>query len=155
MSAGRHRLAMIELSVAADGGFLACDVELRRQGPSYMVDTLSQLKKGPWPDASLYLVVGYDAYEEIDRWHDAERIFALASVAVMPRPGTALEPSALDRVQVVQGTPTDISGAEIRRRVAAGESIEGMVPPGVEAYIHKHGLYRAAEAPVSGDGADD
>ena len=149
LSPAADRLAMVEFAVSTGRGFRSSDMELRRAGRTYTVDTLMQLHDGLGPDTRLFLIVGSDALRDMDRWHDSGKIFDLATVVVLPRPGSVPERAMLERgVQVVQGTPTGVSGVEIRRRVAEGENIEGLVPEAVEKYIREHGLYKAAEAGV-------
>ena len=152
LSPAADRMAMVEISVSADWRFSSSDMELRRAGRTYTVDTLMQLRDELGSDTHLFLIVGSDALREMDRWHDSGRIFDLATVVVVPRPGAVPQQAMLEQgVQVVHGTPTGVSGVEIRRRVAEGASIEGLVPEAVERYIGEHGLYKAAEAGVQND----
>ena len=148
----QHRLAMVRLAVAGNKGFDVSDIEVRRSGPSYTVDTLAELRE-QYKGSEFVVILGVDALREIDRWHQPRRLFELASVVGMARPGATLDPSVLnaaipgasDRMRLVDSTLIDISGTEIRQRVAAGLSIRYRVPAAVERYIHEHGLYLPAD----------
>ena len=143
-----HRLAMVRLAIDGNPYFSATDIEIARSGPSYTVDTLAQLRDER-PDAELFVILGIDALREIDRWHQPRRLFQMAQVAGMARPGASLDPSVLnaaipgssDRLRIVNGALIDISGTDIRRRIASGRSVRYRVPPSVEAYIRAEGLY--------------
>jgi nicotinate-nucleotide adenylyltransferase len=135
------RFAMVGLAVAEHPRFVASDLELRRDGPSFTVDTLASLK-GARPDSELVLIVGSDTYPEMRGWRDAERVFTLSQVAVVTRPGAVLTEVAEARVLRVPGSGVDISSSTIRRLVKEGRSVRYLVPPSVADYIDKRGLYR-------------
>lgn len=148
----RHRMAMVQCAVASNPTFKASDIEVRRPGPTYTVDTLVELRQSLGWDAELYVILGLDALREVHRWREPGRIFEMATVVGISRPGTPnFDPTALDaispgvsaKVVLINGVRIDISGTELRRRVALGKSIRYWVPDAVEAYIHEHGLYRA------------
>ena len=144
-----HRLAMVRLSVRDNPHFSVSDMEIRREGPSYTIDTLAELRRAR-PDADLFVILGVDALREIDRWRNPRRLFQMATVVGMARPGASLDPSVLnaaipgasDRLRLIQSALIDISGTDIRRRVAEGASIRYRVPPAVVQYIRAHNLYR-------------
>ena len=147
----RHRLAMVQLAVKDNPHFDVTDIEVRRSGPSYTVDTLAELRE-EHSDAELIVILGLDALREIDRWHQPSRVFQMASVAGMARPGATLDPSVLhaaipgasSRMRLLDSALIDISGTDIRRRASAGQSIRYRVPVEVERYIYDNGLYAAA-----------
>ena len=144
----QRRLAMVRLAVESNPHFAVSDIEVQRSGPSYTVDTLSELRD-QYPNAEFSVILGVDALREIDRWHQPRRVFELASVVGMARPGALLDPSVLNaaipgasrRMRLVDSTLIDISGTDIRQRVAAGHSIRYRVHDAVERYIHENGLY--------------
>lgn len=146
----RHRLAMVRLAVRDNPRFGVSDMEIRREGPSYTIDTLAELR-GERPDAELFVILGVDALREIDRWRQPRRLFQMATVAGMARPGASLDvsvlnsaiPGASDRIRLVDSALIDISGTDIRRRVADGASIRYHVPSAVEQYIREHNLYQS------------
>jgi len=159
-----HRMAMVELAIASNLSFGMSDVEIKRQGPSYSVDTLEELKRQLGPESTLYLVVGADAMKEMPLWHEPNRIFELGVLVAVSRPGSdgfdRLAPericgSSSDQVRLIEGAQMDISGTEIRRRVSEGRSISHMVPETVEAYIYEHGLYRVGRRVERDDGEQD
>ncbi|MCH7786427.1 MAG: nicotinate-nucleotide adenylyltransferase [Chloroflexi bacterium] len=147
----RHRMAMVELAIASNPCFRASDIEIGRAGPTYTVETLIELREQLGPDSEIYLILGLDSLQEIDRWRSPERVFELATVVGMSRPGCAdldakrldsIFPGASDRVMMLDGPLIDISATDLRRRVSEGLSIKYRVPESVEAYIYEHGLYR-------------
>ena len=146
-----HRFAMVGLAVESNPHFDVSDIEIRRNGPSYTVDTLAELRE-QHKGAEFVVILGVDALREIDRWHQPRQLFEMASVVGMARPGASLDPSVLNaaipgasgRMRLVDSTLIDISGTEIRQRVAAGLSIRYRVPAAVEGYICENGLYLPA-----------
>ena len=133
------RLQLAE-AAAADEPVLECSsVEVDRDGPSYMADTLELLRG--YLGAPLVLLLGADQYATLDTWHDPDRVRALATLAVAPRAGA--EPELEEGVERIAMPVVDVSSTDIRRRVAAGESIDGLVTPGVARVIAERGLYRA------------
>ena len=152
LCAARHRLAMVTLAVAGHDAFGVSDVELRRRGASYSVDTVERLASDH-PGAALFFLIGSDTVPELPTWKQAGRLAELATLVVACRPEAPL-PSAsklagtLTREQVrslrdhvLSMPPTGLASRDIRTRVAQGRSIRYMVPPAVEHYIHEHGLY--------------
>lgn len=166
-----HRLAMVEAAVSAHPGFEACDLEVRRGGRSYSVDTLRELAR-LHPGARLEFILGLDAFAEISSWREAEALFGLAGFLVMPRPGheetdlVSCLPAGLragarrssSSVWLLEGGGVitlaevprlEISASDIRRRLAAGRSVRYLVPEAVRLYIEREGLYRSsAEEPA-------
>ena len=135
------RFAMVGLAAAEHPRFVASDVELRRDRPSFTVDTLDTLRGGS-PANELVLIVGSDTFPEMRGWRDAERVFALSAVAVVTRPGAAADDQADVRVRQVSGPALDISSTAIRQLLKQRRSVNYLVPPTVADYIEKRGLYR-------------
>jgi nicotinate-nucleotide adenylyltransferase len=148
VASAEQRLEMCRLGIASELRFTVSDVELKRGGPSYTVDTLVELRRLQ-PEDELFLILGWDAARLFSTWHRPEQVRELATILVIARPGSEapreedLEGAGLDKAKVVLCLrPTlDVSASEIRRAVAAGEPISAMVPPAVERYIASHGLY--------------
>jgi nicotinate-nucleotide adenylyltransferase len=143
-----ERLEMCRLATKGRAQFAVTDMELSRGGPSYTVDTLSELRR-LHPGDELFLILGWDAARLFPSWRRPEEVRVLASIVVIGRPGSEapreadLKPAGLEGEGVVlclEPTP-DISSSEIRRALAAGESIAGLVPEAVERYITAHRLY--------------
>jgi nicotinate-nucleotide adenylyltransferase len=149
VASAEDRLEMTRLATSNSSGFAVSDLEVRRDGPSYTVDTLAELRRKR-PDADLFLILGWDAARLFRSWHEPERVRELAAVVVTGRPGLRLpQPADLEAaglppdgtVLCLRPTP-DVSASEVRRAVHAGTSIAGMVPAAVERYIAANGLYR-------------
>jgi nicotinate-nucleotide adenylyltransferase len=145
------RLAMSKLATSGDVRFAVSDIEVRRAGPSYTAETLEELR-GLHPDAELFLILGWDAASLFHTWHRPERVRELASIVIVGRPGSTepqeadLQASGLggDGVVLCLGHTPAVSASEVRRAVAAGESITGMVPEAIEQYIKTQHLYAGA-----------
>lgn len=138
-----HRVAMLELALAADARFVLDRREVEREGPSYSVDTLREIA-AQHPRDPLFLLVGVDAARELPQWRDAREVARLAKVVAMTRPGFG--PVENDLVaETIEVPPADISATLVRRRVARGESVAGFVPEEVARYIETHGLYRTED----------
>jgi len=144
----KHRLAMSRLAVEGDRRLEVSDVEIRRQGLSYTVDTLRELRQ-TYPRDELFLILGWDAARMFATWHEPQKVRELASIVVVTRPGSphpddqAMRAAGLDpqaTILCVRPTP-DISGSALRRAIAKGESLADRVPDAVERYMVEHGLY--------------
>lgn len=145
-SAPLDRFAMVSLATAGHPSFVASDVELRREGVSYTVDTVAEVLAAR-PGAEVFVIVGTDTFPEMATWKEPERLFALCSVAVVPRPANGGDPpdtpaGFAPRVTRVEGPGLPISATSIRRLVREGKSVRYMVPEAVADYIAKRGLYR-------------
>ena len=145
MAPPRDRYAMAELASSSHPAFEAWDLELRREGPSYTVDTLETLR-AERPGDDLVLVVGSDTWPEMTGWREPERLFALAEVAVLDRPGQpapeVAPPFRSSRgASRVEGPTLPISATMIRERLKAGESVRYLVPGEVLGFIAERELY--------------
>jgi nicotinate-nucleotide adenylyltransferase len=139
----RQRLEMVQAAVAGDPRFAADPLELERSGPSYTVDTLRELR-ARHPAAELFFVAGADILRELHLWKSAGEVARLARLVVVTRGGDAAAAGAVLPLEAVRVTRIDLSSTEVRRRVAAGESIRYLVPEAVIALIERWGLYRDA-----------
>jgi nicotinate-nucleotide adenylyltransferase len=148
-----HRLAMVQLAIASNPHFTFSRVEIDRQGPSYLVDTLRILHDQWGPDTQLFFVIGWDSLQEFHTWHNSADILAqLTSLVAVRRPSyeehigyNELEtrlPGITQRLVVVSAPQLAISSTDLRRRVAEGRPIKYQTPEAVEDYIMEHGLYR-------------
>jgi nicotinate-nucleotide adenylyltransferase len=144
-SSALDRFAMVSLATSAHPAFVASDVEMRREGPSYTVDTLEAMRAAN-PDDELYLIVGSDTFPEVRTWREPGRLFGLCRVAVVHRPGEVrpvdLPDIPAERVCWVEGAGLPISATDVRRRIREGHSVRYLVPEPVADYIRKRGLYR-------------
>lgn len=161
------RLAMVELAVAGEEGLVASPIEIGRAGPSWTVDTLVALQdeaEAVGRRVELTLILSADAFAGLATWHEPQRIVRMAQIAVSPRPGHALPmPDALPPelraaargIVILRGPNIDVSATDIRRRVAEGLPIDGLVPPAVARYIEEHDLYRQPSPTPSPPAVED
>ncbi|TVS10107.1 MAG: nicotinate-nucleotide adenylyltransferase [Wenzhouxiangella sp.] len=160
-----HRLAMLELAVAAYPDLHVDEREVRRNGRSYMVDTLESVR-AEVGDVPMLLCVGQDAANQLDRWHRWQELLRLAHLVVMTRPrseprypqrlGQVLEASRVKRARDLMRSPAGlvchvevtqlaISSTDIRNQLGRGWDPRFLLPDTVLSYIRKHGLYGTAE----------
>lgn len=147
-----HRLEMTKIALSGLEDLVACDLELRRPGKSYTVDTLGELRE-LYPEAELYCMVGGDMLRTLDTWHSAEELFRRAKFIAIGRPDTGDSEAAAERFRREYGanisisgiTGPDISSTMVRKAVENGESIAEYVTDGVAEYIYRHGFYLADE----------
>lgn len=147
VSSAETRAAMVRAGVGDDPRFAVDDLELRRPGTSWTVDTLRALAQAD-PDHDLFLLMGADQLADFHRWREPHEVARLASVVVMARDGEqprVADGFALDPL-VVPVTRLDISSTRIRARVREGRSIRYLVPDGVLRIIREERLYTAAPA---------
>jgi len=131
------RVAMLETAIAREPRFALSRAELEREGVSYTVDTLEQLRS----QGELFLILGSDALADLARWRAPDRIRELATIIVAARPG-APEPDAMHGARTFDAPRLDISSRELRARAARGMSLRYLVPDAVWEHIKRHGLYR-------------
>jgi len=153
LAPGRHRAEMLRLALEGNPGFELCTVELDREGPSYTLQTVRELKQSLGGDAELCLIVGADSLLDMPNWWHADELVREVRVVGLRRPGYELEDAeALEslfgteklaqiRNALVSAPLLGISATEIRERRQAGRSIRYLVPEAVRRYILKEGLY--------------
>jgi len=147
------RLAMVQLLCAGEPGLEASELEAPAAiaGPNYTIDTLQRLRAQLQPVDEIFVVVGIDAFLELERWRDPRGLLAAAQWIVVARPEFALvhldtmqlSASELARVHVLAEVQVPASATEIRRRLAAGEDCSEWLPQRVLDYIRQHKLYGA------------
>ncbi len=139
-----ERLEMTRLAIEGNAVFQASDIEIKRDGRSYSIDTLDALAAGH-PGDKFSLIIGADNFLEFETWRSAQDILTKAEVVVMNRPGFAVQPGKNEIARLarfVHVPNIGISSTDIRRRVKLGGSIRYLVPLSVEHYIRRKGLYR-------------
>jgi nicotinate-nucleotide adenylyltransferase len=158
-----HRFAMAALAVNGINGLAVSDLELSAPGPSYTVDTLTRFRESSGLGASqIFFITGADAFAEIETWHRYPAVLDLANFVVVSRPGfpartmrerlPGLEERMItspdsglgargSNIFLLDALTPDVSSTEVRRRLASGESVNGLVPVSVERHILQHGLY--------------
>ena len=137
------RYLMTVVATASNPRFSVSRVDIDRSGPTYTVDTLSELHEA-MPDAELFFITGADALSHILSWRDVDRVFRYAHFVGVTRPGYELDDDHLpDGVASLVEVPAmAISSTDCRARVAAGRPVWYLVPDGVVQYISKRSLYQ-------------
>lgn len=137
-----HRYLMTVIATASNPRFRVSRVDVDREGPTYTVDTLRDLR-AIYPDAELFFISGADAVEQILSWKDVDRLWELAHFIAVSRPGHELSLSGLsgEHVSLLEVPALAISSTDCRSRVARGYPVWYLVPDGVVQYIAKHELY--------------
>jgi len=140
-ASGRDRLAMIRAAIKGNPRFKALDLEIRRRGPSFTIDTVAALSRRT--SAKLYFLIGADALSDLARWHRAKELARRVTFAVFRRPGSpGIRPPAWVRSWVeVNGPLIDISSSDLRDRLLRGLSIRYLVPEGAAAVLKRRRLY--------------
>jgi nicotinate-nucleotide adenylyltransferase len=157
-----HRFAMAALAVLADDRFAILDVEMHSNEPSFTATTLDRLAARGLDTRALFLITGADAFQDIGTWKDYPALLDRCHFVVVSRPACGVhslratlpelsgrmteppsDPSAFheSRIVLVDAPTAPVSSTDIRRRVAGGEPIAGLVPAAVARHIEKHRLY--------------
>ncbi len=144
----QHRLAMLQIAIADNPRFAISDVDLARPGPHYTADTLRILHE-QHANAALYFLLGGDSLHDLPTWREPDKIIAQAKLAVVRRPGAALDlaklegqlPGIADCIVFVDAPIVGISATTLRERMRRGHSIRYQVPEAVERYIATNQLY--------------
>lgn len=146
----RDRLRMCELAFEGVEGVIVSDIEIRRQGPSYTADTLRQLKDD---DRRLFLLCGTDVIMKIGDWTDADELFSLCYPTYIRRESDEeLDEKIIERIAEykqkygknivkIVAPVVELSSSDVRKMIASGNDISGVVPPAVADYIKEKGLY--------------
>jgi nicotinate-nucleotide adenylyltransferase len=171
-ASGEQRARMLELAIAGHPDLTVDSRELYRQGPSYTVETLRQVRTELGPAATVIWVVGIDSLAQLDSWHQWRQLFGLAHLLGVQRPGTEIDASWLERnapavhaevlprwrpLQALASQPAGYyaplsiyplrmeSASEVRGRIASGLTWDDLVPAPVADYIRELGLYGSAQ----------
>jgi nicotinate-nucleotide adenylyltransferase len=141
---GEHRYLMSVIATAANPRFTVSRVDIDRDGPTYTIDTLRDIRK-LHPNADLFFISGADAIAQILDWKNVDELWSLAHFVAVSRPGHELVISALPAQEVssLEVPALAISSTDCRSRVSRGFPVWYLVPDGVVQYISKHHLYRS------------
>jgi len=172
LAAAQHRYRMVQLAIQDEPAFALTDIEIRRSGKSYSIDTVRALQEEYGPGTALFFIIGLDAFLDLPSWKDAAHLLTLCHFIVISRPSTtflsvaslpffpeipkeellALDAGRLERadaplrngrtVTFLRLPPCESSASDIRARVADGRPLANLLPPLVESYILREGLYR-------------
>jgi nicotinate-nucleotide adenylyltransferase len=148
-----ERLHMIRLAIAGYPAFTISACELQRPAPSYTLDTVRQFQRDYGPETAIHWLLGADSIADLVHWHKVRELIDECYLTVMQRPGYTPD---LDRFEALWGRPRvdklkenaistpliDISSTEVRKRLAVGGDVSGMLHPDVIRYIRQHNLYR-------------
>jgi len=141
LSAPHDRLAMTRAAVMGIDGLETSDIEIRRGGPTYTIDSLEELRSSN-PDTDLYLILGADAATGLDSWHRSSELAGLATLVIVERDGeTRAEASSDWSIERVTMPRVDVSSTELRALAARGVSLTPFVPAPVINEIESRGLY--------------
>jgi nicotinate-nucleotide adenylyltransferase len=160
-----HRFAMVALAIDGFDGYSASDAELRRDGPSYTIDTLRGVHREGWQPSQIFFILGSDAFAEIATWYAFPDVLDAAHFVVIARPGVRLDaaasrvPALAARVRravdmgakthektaiiLVEARTRDVSSTEVRARSAAHGPLDDLVPSAVARHVRAHHLYEA------------
>jgi nicotinate-nucleotide adenylyltransferase len=146
VSPAEDRYLMTVIATASNPRFSVSRVDVDRDGPTYTVDTLREVRAELGADVELFFITGADALTQILSWHEAAELFELAHFVGCTRPGHVLSVEGLpsDRVTLVEIPALAISSTECRARAQHGQPIWYLVPDGIVQYVSKRGLYRSA-----------
>jgi nicotinate-nucleotide adenylyltransferase len=152
---------MAAIAVSGRAGWQASDLELLQPAPSYTETTLGRLHRDGYKPLELFFIIGADAFADIASWKNYPGILDAANFAVVSRPGSPVDalrqrlPELAARMKkpdaavvrevsifLIEAATADVSSTAIRQRRLHGQSISGLVPPGVEQHIEQHGLYQ-------------
>jgi len=167
------RVRMVRLALPDDSRYRLSDIEIRRSGPSYTIETVTHFADAVLPGATLFLVMGMDAFLEIHTWKRWLELLEGVQLVVVTRQldgesDAAADRSMMDgyirermpddytcnarkscwqnadeaRIHLLQTLPVVVSSSQVRRRIKAGKTIAGLVPPVVKSYIEEKELYR-------------
>ena len=171
LAPAQDRYEMVRLAIASDPAFAISDVEIRRPGKSYSIDTIRQLQQEYGPHTQLFFLIGLDAFLDFPSWRDPRTLLELCSFVVLSRPGLSfrslstvpllppipypslaeLDAGRIFRIEAQIGgqrliclkqPPCPISASDIRARIRQGLPVANLLPPLVESYILRHHLYQ-------------
>ncbi|KTS04974.1 MULTISPECIES: nicotinate-nucleotide adenylyltransferase [Microbacterium] len=144
VTASEHRYLMTVIATASNPQFTVSRVDIDRDGPTYTIDTLRDLKSQR-PGADLFFITGADAVAQILSWRNHQELWDLAHFVAVSRPGHVLTTEGLptEDVSQLEIPALSISSTDCRARVRRGHPVWYLVPDGVVQYIAKHHLYRS------------
>ena len=172
LAPAKDRYEMVRLAIADNPGFAISDVEVRRKGKSYSIDTIREIRRRVEPSTELYFLIGLDAFLEFPSWKEPRTLLETCRFVVISRPGRSfqslanlpilppLDPQALSKLDAGGITkleialpsspgiiclplpPCPISASDIRERIRHNASLANVLPPPVESYILQHRLYQ-------------
>lgn len=134
------RFEMVKEAIKSNKNFEISDIEIKKEGVSYSIDTLRELIK-IYPEAEFYEIIGEDAAEILPTWKEIDTLMKMSKFLILHRAGSSFI-NSYENAEVVKGPVIEISATEIRKRAASGKSIKYLVPEIVEKIILKNRYYR-------------
>lgn len=156
LTVARHRYQMVKEAINENDKFEVSDLEIKREGKSYTIDTVNEILGQYGEECEVFLIIGADSLNELELWKDIKKLSQLCHFVIINRPGFSTDASPrlaeligddniLDIEKLrIKIEPVGISSTEIRKRLKNRIEIKGLVPECVEAYIKEHGLYSLA-----------
>lgn len=151
VSSAVHRFSMLKAAIETNPCFDVSRIEVEREGYTYTVDTLTQLRDKFGRSVKLYFIIGADIVPELITWKEFKKVFDLCEFIAVLRPGNditefnteidRLKSEYMARIHTIEVPLIDISSTEIRKKVCGKKSIKYLVPDSVETYIKNHGIY--------------
>ncbi len=145
LAEAHHRLNMIKLAIADDPRFENSDIEIKRGGTSYTIDTIKAFVKEYGKDVNIYFIIGIDAFLEINSWASPDALLRMCKFIVTSRPGydiREIKPVFKKHTEIMEITCLRISSSDIQKKIKSGAPIRYLLPEKVENYIQKHKLYK-------------
>lgn len=148
--ATEHRVQMINVAISEKPFYKLSTIEVERAGPSYTVDTLSELRRQLSSEHELFFILGWDSLAQLPHWKDPDLLIQMCKLVVVSRPGYPLPdiasmedtvPGITGRVIILDRPHIDISSSDIRERIARGLGVKHLLPGPVEEYIRENSLY--------------
>lgn len=136
----KHRYNMLKIALSGNRKFMLSDIEIKRKGKSYSLETLRQLRKKYGPKAEIFFIAGSDALTELKRWKKLNEILRLCRFVIGERPGFTVK-KIPEGFIVFRIKAKDISSTQVRHRIKSCHSISHLVPTKVRDYIGKYRLY--------------
>ncbi len=140
VTSARHRFNMLKLAIQGDKKFKISDMEIRRKGRSYSVETLRRLRKKYGAKAELFFITGSDSLKEINKWKNLKEILSLCRFVIVERPGFNHSNPPKGFIFLKIGAK-DISATDIRRKIKSDKPLNNFLPGLVKHYISRYELY--------------
>jgi nicotinate-nucleotide adenylyltransferase len=150
VTSARHRFNMLKLAIHGNKKFKISDMEIRRRGRSYSVETLRRLRKKYGQKAELFFITGSDSLKELDKWKNLLEILRLCRFVVAERPGFKIKnpPKAFVALKI---NAKNISATDIRNRIKTNKPLGQLIPSLVKAYVYSKDVYQSVREPVFKD----
>jgi nicotinate-nucleotide adenylyltransferase len=140
VTSARHRFNMLKLAILGNKKFKLSDMEIKRRGRSYSVETLRRLRKKYGAKAELFFITGSDSLKELNKWKNLGEILTLSKFVIVERPGFKIKnpPQGLVALKI---NAKNISSTDIRKGIKSGKSLRNLIPGEVMRYMYRHKLY--------------